>query len=128
MNCPKTFGSTLRRWAYATDLSPEIDMRLPNREDAQIDKRKLIDYLLNRNHPDAKGKSAFFWGRYGNDWRALRDALLKHTEGPVVDTRETRHGRLYVIEDDMQRTPVRSVWMIRTGEPYPRLVTAYPIG
>jgi hypothetical protein len=22
---------------------------------------------------------------------------------------------------------VRSVWMIRTGEPFPRLVTAYPI-
>jgi hypothetical protein len=35
-------------------------MGLPYRHEAHIDRRKLTEYLLNRNHPDAKGKSAFF--------------------------------------------------------------------
>jgi hypothetical protein len=35
-------------------------MPLPNHDRAHVDRRKLTEYLLNRNHPDAKGKSAFF--------------------------------------------------------------------
>lgn len=103
-------------------------MQLPNWNQAQIDRRKLTDYLLNRNHPDAKGKSAFFCSQYGTDWQALRDDLRAHATHPITSERETHHGTLYVIEHDLQGTPVRSVWMIRTGESFPRLVTAYPIG
>lgn len=103
-------------------------MQLPNRGQAHIDRRKLTDYLLNRNHPDAKGKSAFFYSRYETDWQALRDDLLVHATHPVTRERETRHGTLYVIDHDLQDAPVRSVWMIRTGESVPQLVTAYPIG
>ena len=103
-------------------------MQLPNQDQAHIDRRKLTDYLLNRDHPDAKGKSAFFCSRYGADWQALRDDLHAHATHPVTTAGETRHGTLYVIEQDLQDAPVRSVWMIRTGESFPRLVTAYPIG
>jgi len=102
-------------------------MRLPNCEEAHVDRRKLTEYLLNRNHPDAEGKSAFFFGRYGNDWRQLREDLLEHAAGSVVQTEETRHGTMYVIEEVLSGVLVRSVWMIRTGESFPRLVTAYPI-
>jgi hypothetical protein len=31
-------------------------MRLPNRDQAHVERGKLTDYLLNINHPDAKGK------------------------------------------------------------------------
>ena len=47
--------------------------------------------------------------------------------GEVADVEETRHGRRYVIEVPLSGALVRSVWMIRTGESFPRLVTAYPI-
>lgn len=100
---------------------------LPHCDDAHIDRRKLTEYLLNRDHPDAKGKSAFFRGQFGADWRQLRTALRQHATGPVVDTEETRHGTTYVVEDQLAEVLVRSVWMIRTGESVPRLVTAYPI-
>lgn len=102
-------------------------MSLPNREEAHVDRRKLTDYLLNTNHPDAKGKSAFFNERYGTDWNELREDLLEHAKGPVTDIEETRHGTRYVIEEMLLGALVRSVWMIRTGESKPRLVTAYPI-
>jgi len=102
-------------------------MRLPNREEAHIDQSKLTEYLLNRNHPDAKGKSAFFVGRYGNDWKQLRDDLLEHAAGSVIRKEETRHGTTYVVEETLSGALVRSIWMIRTGESFPRLVTAYPI-
>ena len=102
-------------------------MSLPNHDEAHIDRRKGIEYLLNRNHPDAKGKSAFFCSRYGHDWKRLRGDLFGHAQGEVADVEETRHGRRYVIEAPLSGALVRSVWMIRTGESYPRRVTAYPI-
>jgi len=100
---------------------------LPNHEEAHVNQRNLTEYLPNRNHPDAQGKSKFFCGRYGNDWQKLRSDLLKHAAGLVTHTEETRHGTRYVIEASMSGVLVRSVWMIRTGESFPRLVTAYPI-
>jgi hypothetical protein len=102
-------------------------MHLPNREEAHVDRRKLTDYLLNRNHPDAKGKSVFFTEQYDNDWKQLRNDLLKHAAGSVVRKEETRHGTTYVIEGALSGMLVRSVWIIRSGESFPRLVTAYPI-
>jgi hypothetical protein len=102
-------------------------MPLPHRDRAHIDRRKLTEYLLNRNHPDATGKSAFFRDRYGSSWERLRDDLFEHVEGAVAEVEETRHGTRYVIEAPLSGALVRSVWMIRTGESFPRLVTAYPI-
>jgi len=102
-------------------------MHLPNYEEAHVDRRKLTEYLLNRDHPEATGKSAFFCGRYGDNWTELRDDLLEHATGSVASIKETRHGTTYVIEGSLSGVRVRSVWMIRTGKPIPRLVTAYPI-
>lgn len=103
-------------------------MPLPNRHRAHIDRRKLTEYLLNPDHPDARGKSAFFRGRYGSDWKRLRDDLLEHASGAVASVEETRHGTVYVVEEMLSGAPVRSVWIVRIGESFPRLVTAYPIG
>jgi hypothetical protein len=102
-------------------------MRLPNRDQAHVERGKLTDYLLNINHPDAKGKSTFFHGHYGSVWKRLRDDLLDHATGSVTSTEETRHGTLYVIEKTLRGTLVRSVWILRKGESFPPLVTAYPI-
>jgi hypothetical protein len=74
-------------------------MSLPNHHQAHVDQRKLTEYLLNRDHPDAKGKSAFFCGQYGDDWERLRDDLLKHATGAVVSVEETRHGTMSVVKE-----------------------------
>ena len=102
-------------------------MHLPSCEDAHIDQRKLTEYLLNQDHPEATGKSKFFCGRYGDNWTELRDDLLEHATGAVLSVEETRHGTRYVLEGPLSGALVRSVRMIRTGESIPRLVTAYPI-
>jgi hypothetical protein len=68
-------------------------MPLPNRDRAHIDRRKLTDYLLNRNHPDATGKSAFFCSRYGNDWERLRDDLFDHAEGRLLMSKKPGTAR-----------------------------------
>ena len=68
-------------------------MPLPNRDRAHIDRRKLTDYLLNRNHPDATGKSAFFCSRYGNDWERLRDDLFDHAEGRLLMSKKPSTAR-----------------------------------
>ena len=47
--------------------------------------------------------------------------------GRLLIVEETRHGRRDVTEAPLSGALVRSVWMIRTGESFPRLVTAYPI-
>jgi len=52
-------------------------MRLPNAEDARVDREKLTDYLLCVSHPDGASKAEFF-ARLGfrlEDWAALADAL-----------------------------------------------------
>ena len=100
-------------------------MPIPNPEGAQIDKRKLTNYLLNPGHPDAEGKGAFFVKHYGSDWKQLRDDLLSHASGVTAKTEKTPYGTVYVIEGELFR-PVRAVWIVREGEDFPRLVTAYP--
>lgn len=102
-------------------------MRFSNGKYAPIEPRKRNEYLLNRNPPDVRGKSAFFIGRYDDNWKQLRDDRLEHVAGPVLHTEETRHDTTYVVEETVSDAHVRSVWIIRTGESFPRLVTAYPI-
>lgn len=102
-------------------------MHLPNRAEAHIDRRKRTQYLLNRDHPDATGKSPFFYGRYGGNWTQRREDLLEHAMGAVALVEETRRGTTYVTERPLSGTLVRSVWIIRTGESIPRLITADPI-
>jgi hypothetical protein len=72
-------------------------MPLPNHDQAHVDRRKLPEYLLNRNHPDAKGKSAFFCARYRSDWERPRDDLLVHPTGrlPTEKKLDTARGTFW---------------------------------
>ena len=107
--------------------------RLPNGAQALVDLRKLEDYCLNLSHPRGRHKALVFRDVLGLTWADaawLRDALLTAAERdeaiPVtsdawgeqwrVDTQMTRQGRTVV---------VRSVWIVRTGEMYPRFVSGW---
>jgi hypothetical protein len=59
-------------------------------------------------------------------------ALLEHArENEVAATRDTARGAYYSVDGrlrspDGRDPPVRVVWFIRSGEDFPRFVTAYP--
>lgn len=110
-------------------------MRVPNADRALIDLGKLRDYALNPTHRVGGHKARLFailLGMTIGDTETLRDVLLK-----VVQTEEAtlgdldQHGQRYVIDflliwHDKQAT-VRSAWITRSGEDFPRLVTCYPL-
>jgi hypothetical protein len=109
-------------------------MKLPNVDRAQVQREKLVGYLLSRAHPDGAGKAAFFarFGFSATAWEVLHDALLAHArEHEVAETGESAFGTRFTVEGPLRspdgRSPrVRSVWFIDAGAATPRLVTAYP--
>jgi hypothetical protein len=108
--------------------------RLPNAELAFVDRAKLVEYLLNPEHPVGGDKAAFL-SRFGfrrDEWHALEAALLMHArECEVVGERRTAYGHHYTLEGPI-RTPdgrnpiIRTAWMVGSGERWPRFVTAHP--
>ena len=109
-------------------------MNLPRGKHAQVERAKIIDYLLSIDHPDGRSKAAFFYqfGFSPAKWQILADALIAVGESnPVVSKRETRYGTQYVVDGALPtssgRTPVvRTIWIIDHEDADPRLVTAYP--
>lgn len=111
-------------------------MRLPNANLALVERQKIVEYLLNREHPDNGGKADFFiaLGFGTNDWETMAAAvrvLAMHSS--VSLSMESEHGKKYIVDGAIAtpsgKTPmVRTVWIVDTGETIPRLVTAYPYG
>ena len=109
-------------------------MKLPNAELCLVEHRKVVEYLLNREHPENGGKADFFTslGFSKENWKILADAFrLLAYNGSVTKTMESIHGKKYIVDGKI-RTPlgksavVRTIWIVDGGESIPRLVTAYP--
>jgi Domain of unknown function (DUF6883) len=107
--------------------------RLPNGERAVIDIRKIEEYCLSAAHPRGRHKARVFretLGIDGADSSWLRQVILEAVQESDairlaadafgarwrVDVRVTRHGKDVV---------VRTLWIVRTGEDMPRLVTCW---
>jgi hypothetical protein len=109
-------------------------MKLPNAQFAIIEERKIVDYLLNRNHPENGGKADFFLaiGFTPIHWDVLAGAFREMALTSEVSNHvQSSHGEKYVVEDGImppsgRRVFVRTIWIIDRGETVPRLVTAYP--
>lgn len=108
-------------------------MKLPNPEQAIIDSQKLSGYCLNPEHPDGQHKARVFQSALGlgkeneEELRtALKEALKNYN---AIFERENSYGRKYIIDFLMNRGDrqaiIRSVWLIRFEENFPRLVTCY---
>jgi len=103
-----------------------ISMKLPNGDRAYVDLRKLEAYCLNVHHPRGKHKARVFASCGITDAEALKQALLEAavsidaTKGGCV-----RHGTLYVVEFLWMQVLIRSIWMVRENEDFPRLVSCY---
>jgi len=110
-------------------------MILPNAENAFIDDRKLIDYCLSENHPVGKHKARVFMSALGfslENFQDLKNAILIYIQNNEVTLTEiNQYGALYVVDVSVENPPknavVRTSWIIKTDENFPRLTSCYVI-
>ncbi len=108
-------------------------MPIPNSEQAFIDIRKLTDYCLNQEHLEGRHKARVFKSALNIDLdnvEKLQVALLEAVQTqPAIPTQHNTYGQKYIVDFMMihfhQRAFIRSVWMVRHTEEFPRLVTCY---
>lgn len=110
-------------------------MRLPKLDRAVVDEDKLSDYVLNPDHPEGRHKARVFQAALGiraRDAQWLARAILAGL--PTVDCEpgvSDRYGARYsvdlLIARQEQSAVVRTAWIIRTAEEFPRLVTCFVV-
>ncbi len=109
-------------------------MKLPNGDLAVVEREKIVEYLLNPEHPDNAGKAPFFCslGFCRDNWPSFAAALRKLAETTEIsNSMECAHGQKYVLDGRMvtpsgKTAVVRTIWIVDRGLDRPRLVTAYP--
>lgn len=109
---------------------------LRNAHLAIVDRRKVVEYLLNPAHPRNFGKAKFFeaLGFSVDTPEHFIEALRRiAATGAVVARAESVHGEKHVVDgllslhtEEGVSWMVRTVWIIERGRDAPRLVTAYP--
>jgi len=110
-----------------------IFMRLPNPDYAIIDDQKLAGYCLNPEHTDGQHKAIVFQSALGigiDEIEELKAALLQAVQmHDAVPSKSNQYGQKYVVDFVMTRLEkqamIRSVWIVRYDEGFPRLVTCY---
>ena len=107
-------------------------MKLPNGERAVVDSAKLREYCLNPDHYRGRHKARVFGSIdiHQDDSEILRAALL--TAAREAEARPgdfNQFGQRYVVDLVLLRhgraVNIRSLWMVRIGENFPRLTTCY---
>lgn len=91
-----------------------------------------MDYVLDPEHPDNKGKARLFaaLGYTRPGWQQLADDLRsQHLILDAEEVESTIHGRKFEIVGPLQGPTgsaiIKSIWIIRRDEDFPRFVTAY---
>jgi hypothetical protein len=108
-------------------------MPLPNPERAEVDPRKLTEYCLSIEHPVGKHKAAVFRAALGitmTDAVLLRNWLLDAAaSGEAVAGAADEFGQRYQLDfvatTQIGSATIRSAWIVRAGEDFPRLTTCY---
>lgn len=109
-------------------------MKLPNCKKAIVDERKLRDYLLSGSHPVGRFKARFFAGVgfSSEDWLALRGEIRQvAVRGEAQLVQESTFGRKYLVLGTItgpkgRTAEVATIWIIRSEDDTPQLVTVYP--
>jgi hypothetical protein len=108
-------------------------LKLPNADAAVVDIAKLRDYCLNDAHPVGKHKAIVFKSALGftaSDAELVRDSLIDAVSIlecmlGVVDEYGKRYTVDVILAGPAGSATVRSGWIIRAGEDFPRLTTCY---
>jgi len=109
-------------------------MNLPNADQAQVDRKKITEYLLCTSHPDGSNKAIFFsqFGFTLENWKILAESLRKHgATYNVTKVVESEYGTRYSVDGlletpDSRNPSIRTVWIIEKQSTIPRLITAHP--
>ncbi len=108
-------------------------MNLPHPEQSVISADKLEGYSLNLDHSEGRHKAIVFQSALGIELaeaEVLRSALKQaaFTQTPILAA-QTLYGQKYRIDFEMRynekQAMIRSVWIVRQNEDFPRLVTCY---
>ncbi len=108
-------------------------MKLPNGHKAVVAIEKLRDYCLNPRHPRGKHKARVLLSLLGlsaADAERLREMLLVAAqEDEAVPTNRDDYGQRYILDFSQPGTSgnviIRSLWIVRQGEDFPRFTTCY---
>ncbi|MGB7249779.1 MAG: DUF6883 domain-containing protein [Phormidesmis sp.] len=108
-------------------------MQLPNATSAFIDLIKLCDYSLNPEHSRGKHKARLFaaiLGLTSQDAELLKSTILEAIQTETATPGETdKYGQRYRVDFVMSRNQntatIRTTWIIRPDETFPRLVSCY---
>ena len=109
-------------------------MKLPSGEQAVVDSRKIREYILSQSHPVGRFKAAFFarLGYSQSNWQEFEAAIRACAVQDEAQEREpTPYGQKYGVRSILEgpsgvRAAVVSIWIIRSGETVPRLITVMP--
>ncbi len=108
-------------------------MTLPHGDRAVVTIDKLRDYCLNLSHPRGRHKARVFAASLGwnaDDAGRLRDVLLAAArEGDAVPGEKDAYGQRYTLDVEVPgprgAVLIRSLWMVRGGEDFPRLTSCF---
>lgn len=108
-------------------------MKLPNAETAFIDIQKLRNYSLNLEHDRGKHKAQLFLAILGLSVENAEELQLLLLEAiqiyDAISTGEDEYGQRYVVDFPLTRNEntatVRSTWIVRHTETFPRLTSCY---
>lgn len=109
-------------------------MKLPNRKNAIISRRKLINYVLSETQP----KAEFFRiiGFTRTNFRYLKKVIYQLAQSEeakeVADKDSQYHTNKYILEGKINSpsgkiVTVRTIWVVDRGQKRPRFVTIYPV-
>ena len=94
-------------------------MKLPNAENAVVEREKIADYLLNPAHPDNGGKAPLLFGRTASD----------QTIGKRSPQRSVGWLKRRKFSKAWRRLTVRNtLWMVRWRLPVGKLRWCEPSG
>jgi hypothetical protein len=116
-------------------MARNVPVRLPNAEDAQIERAKGAEDLLNVDPPGGQGTASVFrsFGFHPSEWEVLARALQNHAlENRIEGTTATPFATKYTVTGPAQAPSgdeirLRTVWIVEQQAERPRLITAYPI-
>jgi len=109
-------------------------VNLPGWERAVVDSAKVRYYLLSTSHPVGRFKAAFFnaLGYTDVSWPVLQNDLLAIAGSDAAAPGQTSEfGEKYEIRATLvgpsgRSATVVTAWIVRTGEDFPRFITAFP--
>jgi hypothetical protein len=109
-------------------------VKVQNHRKAIVEERKVRDYLLSGSHPVGRFKARLFaaLGFHPENWSMLQSELQKvAAQGEAQLIQESLFGRKYLVLGAVtgprgRSADVATIWIIRSGDDTPRLVTVYP--